>query len=113
LSLHELITLQNFFSTSFVDNNSLTGSSRKLIVLPNWWILVVIAVPLTIVTMYIWWVFTSVHEDGTYPGWWQRIAKLKLGLSLKRSHPTDEESNVDPVSMTSNDCVIDVAGEKI
>ena len=61
----------------------------------------VFAVQLTIVT------------DGTYPGWWQRIAKLKQGLRLKRTPSTDEESNIGPTSVTTTDYIIDVAGEKI
>ena len=110
MSRHELIALKNFFSTSFVDNNDVAGSSRKLIVLPNWWILVVIAVPLTIVTMYIWWVLTTVKEDRTYPSWWQRFAIWKLGASLKKKVPADEESNIDPFRTPST---INAALEKL
>lgn len=100
---------KNFFSTSFVDTNTSPGSSRKLIVLANWWIFVVISVPLTIVTLYIWWVFTGLQATGKYPRWLERIATLSPRFFPMRSLPTDEENNVEPVSTTNT---IDVDTKK-
>jgi hypothetical protein len=104
-----LMNAKNFFSTSFVDTDTSSGSSRKLIVLPNWWIFVVISVPLTIMTLYVWWIFTSLQATGTYPRWLERIAKLSPRLFPMRSLPTDEENNVEPVNTTNT---IDVDSEK-
>lgn len=88
---------KNFFSTSFVDNDSPTGSPKKLVVLSNWWIFVVVSVPLTIVTLYIWWVFTDHQASGTYPRWW-KIASVRLSRGQKKTVAADEESNIGPVS---------------
>jgi hypothetical protein len=92
-----------------VDNSASTGSSKKLIVLANWWIFVVISVPLTILTLYVWWVFTGFQATGTRPQWWRMITRIKLRLSLIRTPPADEENNLNSASKVTT---VDIAGEK-
>jgi hypothetical protein len=110
LTFTGLTGVKNFFSTSFVDNTSTTGSPKKLIVLGNWWVFVAVSVPLTIVTLYIWWIFQGIHASGRYPGWWKRIANLGLGRSPKKTIPNDEESTIAPVSATN---MVEFANEKL
>lgn len=106
----QLTGRKNFFSTSFVDNSSLTGPSRKLVVLANWWIFVVISVPLTIVTLYIWWFFTCLQANGTYPRWWEIIAGMKLSIRSNRPLIRDEEDNTGSIS---TETIMDNSGEKV
>jgi hypothetical protein len=92
-----------------VDNDSSPGSSGKLIVLANWWIFVVISLPLTIATLYTWWFFTSIQATGRYPSWWVRIARRKLSVRPNQTPIPDEENSVDPVSTPTT---MDAATEK-
>ena len=58
--------LSNFLSTSFVG----TGVSGGIYVTHDWWIFVASSVPLTILTLYIWWVWSRIQAYQTYPWWW-------------------------------------------
>jgi hypothetical protein len=61
--------VSNFFSTSFVSTKSSPGSTGHIIVLDDWWIFVVVSVPLTVITLYIWWVWTRIKTHDKYPCW--------------------------------------------
>ena len=91
-----------------MDNTASAGSSKKLIVLANWWIFVVIAVPLTILTLYVWWVFTGLQATGFHPQWWRSIIAIKLRRSPLRTLPADEENNL---SSDSKVGTVNIAGE--
>jgi hypothetical protein len=64
--------VSNFFSTSFVDSQTSPGGSSHLVVSNEWWILVAVAVPLTLLTLYIWYVWMRIQAYGKYPWWWPR-----------------------------------------
>lgn len=106
----QLINHKNFFSTSFVNSDTSPGSSGHLIILKNWWIVVIISVPLTVLTLYVWWVFTGIQTNGTYPRWWNMIAKQNLLLIRRKTLSTDEESNIRP---TSTESAMGVGTEKL
>lgn len=59
--------VSNFFSTSFVTTASSPGGANHIVVLSDWWIFVVVSVPLTIITLYIWWVWTRMKTHGRHP----------------------------------------------
>jgi Mg2+ and Co2+ transporter CorA len=73
--------VSNFFSTSFVDSHTTPGGSSHIVVSNEWWIFVAAAVPLTLLTLYIWYVWMRIQAYGKYPCWWQRGRNaLRSGL---------------------------------
>jgi hypothetical protein len=64
-------TCQNFFSTSFVHQVTRPDNSVRLTVTSNWWIFLAASLPLTIVTLYVWWFYVQKQVTGLYPGWWR------------------------------------------
>ena len=71
-----LLTLpQNFFSTQFVGQEQGAGGSNKVIVSSNAWLFAAVSVPLTLVTLAIWWLWVrfQAHERGVgkrhLPSW--------------------------------------------
>ena len=64
-----LTVVSNFFSTSFVGT---TPTSNHIFVTEDWWILPVLALPLTLLTLYIWWVWSKIKTENSYPAWWPR-----------------------------------------
>jgi Mg2+ and Co2+ transporter CorA len=52
-----LTVVTNFFSTSFIERST---TADRISVSRDWWILVAVAVPLTGITLYIWWVWSRV-----------------------------------------------------
>ena len=62
-----LLTLpQNFFSTQFVSQEQGAGGSSKVIVLSNAWLFAAVSVPLTLITLAVWWLWVKfqAHESG-------------------------------------------------
>lgn len=66
--------VSNFFSTSFVGT-----SSNSIFITRDCWILFVITVPLTFITIYVWRTWTQLKVRRRYPIWWPL-----LGLKQKR-----------------------------
>lgn len=62
--------VSNFFSTSFV--KAASGDSGHIVISSDWWILVAASVPLTILTLYIWYVWMRIKAHGIHPFWWPR-----------------------------------------
>ena len=60
--------MSNFFSTSFIGT---APGDRHIFVTDDWWILLVTSVPLTALTLYIWWVWSSIIAHQHYPWWWR------------------------------------------
>ncbi|ETN39182.1 uncharacterized protein HMPREF1541_05405 [Cyphellophora europaea CBS 101466] len=62
-----LTVVSNFFSTSFV------GTTADHIYITNdWWLLLVTSLPLTLLTFYVWWVWSNIKAHEDYPSWWPR-----------------------------------------
>lgn len=55
--------MQNFFSTDFVAAERRDNGSLMLVVSGNWWIALAAAVPLTITTVNIWWMYVRLKID--------------------------------------------------
>lgn len=64
--------VSNFFSTSFVSTNG----NQNIVVLGDWWIFLASSVPLTLLTLYIWWVWMRIQAYRIYPWWWLRRRKV-------------------------------------
>ena len=62
--------VSNFFSTSFVNSEMSPGRSAHLVVSHDWWIFIAVSFPLTLFTLYVWWVWMRIQAYGTYPWWW-------------------------------------------
>jgi Mg2+ and Co2+ transporter CorA len=60
-----LTVVSNFFSTSFVGTDA-----DHIFVTDDWWLLVVTSLPLTLLTFYVWWVWSEISAHGNYPSWW-------------------------------------------
>lgn len=67
-----MTVVSNFFSTSFVDSQTAPEGSSHIVVSNEWWILVAAAVPLTLLTLFIWYVWMRIQAYGKYPWWWNR-----------------------------------------
>ena len=61
-----LTLLQNFFSTQFVGQEQGVGGSNKVIVSSNAWLFAAVSVPLTLVTLAVWWLWVrfQAYESG-------------------------------------------------
>ena len=63
--------VSNFFSTSFVRTQSNGGAdSAHIAITHDWWIMAASAAPLTLITLYIWLVWTRIKARERYPWWW-------------------------------------------
>ena len=65
----QLLTLpQNFFSTQFVGQEQGAGGSNKVIVSSNAWLFAAVSVPLTLITLAVWWLWVrfQAHESGVH-----------------------------------------------
>lgn len=87
-----ITVVSNFFSTSFVGTQD---TSNRIYITQDWWILFVTAIPLTVLTLYVWWVWSRIKASRTYPSWWprSRIPDREVGLkaTASRSFPPDHE----------------------
>jgi Mg2+ and Co2+ transporter CorA len=61
--------VSNFFSTSFVNSVTNSDGSGYIIVYGDWWILLAVSIPLTLITLHIWRVWTKIQADNRHP-WW-------------------------------------------
>ena len=64
--------MSNFFSTSFVGT---AGDQDHIFVTRDWWILLVTSLPLTALTIYIWWVWSNIQAYARYPWWWRYLLR--------------------------------------
>jgi hypothetical protein len=62
--------VSNFFSTSFVNLQTSAGKPNHVVVSGDWWIFVAASLPLTLLTLYTWWVWTRIKAYNSYPFWW-------------------------------------------
>jgi hypothetical protein len=67
--------VSNFFSTSFVGNSS----NGNITVSSDWWIFAASSVPLTVLTLYIWWVWMRIQAHEIHPWWWIKRARPGRG----------------------------------
>ncbi|KIX10395.1 uncharacterized protein Z518_01477 [Rhinocladiella mackenziei CBS 650.93] len=65
-----LTVVTNIFSTSFI---GMSTTSNTIIITNDWWILLVVAAPLTILTLYAWWIWMRVKAYSIYPSWWKYV----------------------------------------
>ncbi|KAJ4665798.1 hypothetical protein HRR95_008550 [Exophiala dermatitidis] len=85
--------ISNFFSTSFVNASTRQDGSTFLVVASNWWILLATALPLTIITIYIWRFYVQKEIHGEYPAWWQSVQRKYASLRMpafRHRHPRNE-----------------------
>jgi hypothetical protein len=62
----------NFFSTSFV---GVSTSANHIYLTRDWWILFATGMPLTLMTVYIWWVWSRIQAYQKWPWWWFRSSR--------------------------------------
>jgi hypothetical protein len=88
---------QNFFSTQFVNQVPTADQSVRLTVTSNWWIFLAASLPLTAVTLYIWWFYVQKQAYGHYPSWWNSVSHLVqaafLRISKRRRRLSPQSSN--------------------
>jgi Mg2+ and Co2+ transporter CorA len=78
--------VSNFFSTSFVNSSISPGGRGHISVSGDWWIFVAAVVPLTLLTLYIWFVWMRIQAFSRYPWWWRmfrRASKVPSDCSEK------------------------------
>jgi hypothetical protein len=82
--------ISNFFSTSFVvTESSPSHGAGHISVLADWWIFIVVTLPLTAITLYIWWIWTRIKTHGEYP-WWLRALR-----ALPRDHQSPNHHDLE------------------
>ena len=59
--------VSNFFSTSFV---GMAPSASHIFLTKDWWILLATSLPLTALTLYVWWTWMRIKAYSLYPWWW-------------------------------------------
>jgi hypothetical protein len=62
-----LTVVSKFFSTSFTGTGP---SSEHFFITDDWRILLVVAIPLTALTIHIWWTWTEIKVRDSYPPFW-------------------------------------------
>jgi Mg2+ and Co2+ transporter CorA len=83
-----ITVVSNFFSTSFVNPATSPNGSGSIIVSSDWWILLAVSIPLTLVTIYIWLVWTRIQANPSNQPWWWYIVGIRL-LSRQSKPPTE------------------------
>ena len=83
--------VSNFFSTSFV---GLGTSSDHIFITQDCWVLFVVSVPLTFLTIYIWRTWTHIKLKRRYPIWWPLLCLGQKRHDLK-DQPFDTYSSYD------------------
>ncbi|KAK5458208.1 hypothetical protein LTS15_004288 [Exophiala xenobiotica] len=73
--------VSNFFSTSFVNSTTSANGFGNITVTGDWWILFAASVPLTLLTIYIWLVWTRIQANPHRQAWWKYV----LGIHLFRN----------------------------
>lgn len=76
--------VSNFFSTSFVTTE---GPPNHIAVSNDWWIFMAVSVPLTVLTLYVWYAWKEHQADGKYPPWW----KIFQGRRRRQDMPAADQ----------------------
>lgn len=82
--------VSNFFSTSFVNSQTSPGMTNHVVVSSDWWIFVAASVPLTLFTLYTWWVWTRIKAYNRYPLWWIGRRGRSAGTTLSAIQPGEK-----------------------
>lgn len=85
--------VSNFFSTSFVNSVPTSGESAHIVISSDWWIFIAVSVPLTMLTLYIWYVWMRIQAYGTRPFWWPGSGGL-ADAQRARAEQTNWEEKV-------------------
>jgi Mg2+ and Co2+ transporter CorA len=70
--------VSNFFSTSFVNTTTSPDGSGSIIVYGDWWILLAVSIPLTLITIYVWLVWTRIQANPSNQPWWWYVVGIHL-----------------------------------
>ncbi|KAK5326535.1 hypothetical protein LTR93_003397 [Exophiala xenobiotica] len=70
--------VSNFFSTSFVNSTTSANGFGNITVTDDWWILFAASVPLTLLTIYIWLVWTRIQANPHRQAWWKYVLEIML-----------------------------------
>ncbi|KIW56964.1 hypothetical protein PV05_05575 [Exophiala xenobiotica] len=70
--------VSNFFSTSFVNSTTSANGFGNITVTGDWWILFAASVPLTLLTIYIWLVWTRIQANPRRQAWWKYVLGIHL-----------------------------------
>src|SRR2546421_11171154 len=90
--IHLLTRDENFFSTAFVNTEVIRGVTL-LTIASNWWVFLASTLPLTILTLYIWWFWVQKQAHGRYPKWFEILrAGLKRSFALRRLRRSNSQS---------------------
>lgn len=81
--------VSNFFSTSFVGMGT---SSDRIFVTQDCWILFVISVGLTFITIYVWRTWTRLKVLRQYPFWWSLLGLSRVKRPSKDHNPDAHET---------------------
>ena len=73
-----ITVVSNFFSTSFVETKTSPDGSGNIIVYGDWWILPAVSIPLTLITIYIWLVWTRIQANPRNQPWWWYVVGIRL-----------------------------------
>jgi Mg2+ and Co2+ transporter CorA len=65
-----MTVVSNFLSTAFVSKVTPANGSSYLSISGDWWIFVASSVPLTLITLYTWYVWKEIQAKGNFPCWW-------------------------------------------
>jgi len=80
----------NFFSTSFIHASSSGGG---ITVTNDWWICLVVSVPLTMLTLCIWRFYVQKQIHGHSPNWW--ISMSQIVGSVRRERQLGWQRNLE------------------
>ena len=83
--------VSNFFSTSFVNSEPPSGENAHIVISSDWWIFVVVSVPLTLLTLYIWYVWTRIQAHRPRPFWWSPRGGVADSRQVGGDHTNWEE----------------------
>lgn len=89
-----ITVVSNFFSTSFVNSTTTAKGSGSISVTSDWWILFAASVPLTLLTLYVWLVWTRIQANTHKQAWWKYVLGVRW-LSDGIMASTLDESSCD------------------
>jgi Mg2+ and Co2+ transporter CorA len=73
-----ITVVSNFFSTAFVNTTTSPDGSGRIIVYGDWWILPAVSIPLTLITLYVWLVWTGIQANPSNQPWWWYVVGIRL-----------------------------------
>ncbi len=94
--------VSNFFSTSFVSTTGGSDGAGSIIVSSDWWILVAVSIPLTLITIYVWMVWTRIQANGRPWSWFTfSILAFKLRQNRETNGHGNEKKGTDITNMST------------